>query len=57
MEDPRCCGGGACIIDLEGRCWCGQVWNGQEMCFPPLASTADKPEQKAANAAQEASAG
>jgi hypothetical protein len=24
-EDPRCCGSGngTCIIDTEGRCWCG----------------------------------
>lgn len=36
-EDPRCCGGGACIIDDQGRCWCGQVWNGREMAHPPLA--------------------
>jgi hypothetical protein len=35
-EDPRCCGGGACIIDDEGRCWCGQVWDGEKMCMPAL---------------------
>jgi hypothetical protein len=34
-EDPRCCGSGTCIIDAEGRCWCGQQWNGQTMCHPP----------------------
>ncbi len=33
-EDPRCCGSGACIIDKEGRCWCGQQWDGEKMCFP-----------------------
>lgn len=36
-EDPRCCGSGTCIIDTEGRCWCGQQWDGQKMCHPPLA--------------------
>ncbi len=25
-DDPRCCGSGTCIIDREGRCWCGQQW-------------------------------
>jgi hypothetical protein len=33
-EDPRCCGTGTCIIDPEGRCWCGQVWDGEEMTAP-----------------------
>jgi hypothetical protein len=42
-EDPRCCGGGACIIDNQGRCWCGQVWNGREMAHPPLASQTAAP--------------
>jgi len=38
-EDPRCCGSGTCIIDPEGRCWCGQQWDGQQMvCPPPLAA-------------------
>lgn len=36
-EDPRCCGSGTCIIDNEGRCWCGQQWDGQKMCHVPLA--------------------
>jgi len=36
-EDPRCCGSGTCIIDTEGRCWCGQQWDGQRMCPAPLA--------------------
>ena len=35
-EDPRCCGSGTCIIDNEGRCWCGQQWDGQKMCHAPL---------------------
>ena len=33
-EDPRCCGTGTCIIDPEGRCWCGQQWDGEKMCRP-----------------------
>lgn len=37
-EDPRCCGSGTCIIDAEGRCWCGQQWDGHKMCMPPLMS-------------------
>lgn len=36
-DDPRCCGSGTCIIDAEGRCWCGQQWNGHEMAAAPLA--------------------
>ena len=36
-EDPRCCGSGTCIIDIEGRCWCGQQWDGQKMSHVPLA--------------------
>lgn len=39
-EDPRCCGSGACIINDQGQCWCGQSWNGEQMCFP------DTPESK-----------
>jgi hypothetical protein len=37
-EDPRCCGSGTCIIDSEGRCWCGQQWDGQKMGHAPWAS-------------------
>jgi len=37
-EDSRCCGSGTCIIDPEGRCWCGQQWNGERMCAVPLPS-------------------
>jgi hypothetical protein len=37
-EDPRCCGSGTCIIDAEGRCWCGQQWDGSKMCHAPLMS-------------------
>jgi len=35
-EDPRCCGSGTCIVDTEGRCWCGQQWNGVKMTAPPV---------------------
>ena len=35
-EDPRCCGTGTCIIDPEGRCWCGQQWDGEKMAMPKL---------------------
>lgn len=42
-EDPRCCGSGVCIIDTEGRCWCGQQWDGQKMCSPPLAAGPAEP--------------
>ena len=34
-EDPRCCGSGTCLIDAEGRCWCGQQWDGEKMGHPP----------------------
>jgi hypothetical protein len=37
-DDPRCCGSGTCIIDADGRCWCGQQWDGQKMCHAPLRS-------------------
>jgi len=35
-DDPRCCGSGTCLIDAEGRCWCGQQWDGKKMCHAPL---------------------
>jgi hypothetical protein len=35
-DDPRCCGSGTCIIDPEGRCWCGQQWDGEKMAAPKL---------------------
>ena len=35
-HDPRCCGSGACIIDADGHCWCGQQWDGEKMAAPPL---------------------
>lgn len=47
-EDTRCCGTGTCLIDAEGRCWCGQQWDGDKMCFPssdgePSAQATNKP--------------
>jgi hypothetical protein len=42
-EDTRCCGSGTCIIDPEGRCWCGQQWNGERMAAPPLNLSAAPP--------------
>jgi hypothetical protein len=45
-DDPRCCGSGTCIIDPEGRCWCGQQWDGQKMSHAPLvpAATPGRPD-------------
>ena len=46
-EDPRCCGSGTCIIDPEGRCWCGQQWDGNKMVPPKtLAGAPDAPETR-----------
>ena len=33
-KDTRCCGTGTCLIDANGRCWCGQQWDGEQMCRP-----------------------
>jgi len=33
-DDERCCGSGACIINDQGLCWCGQRWDGEKMCYP-----------------------
>lgn len=33
-DDPRCCGTGTCIINPQGICWCGQVWDGIKMAMP-----------------------
>ena len=49
-EDPRCCGSGTCIIDRQGRCWCGQQWDGQKMCQAPLTPVAS--DRHAAESAQ-----
>ena len=34
--DKRCCGSGICIINNDGECWCGQVWDGEKMVAPTL---------------------
>ena len=31
MNDTRCCGSGACIINADGICWCGQKWDGTKL--------------------------
>ncbi len=42
MEDTRCCGSGTCLIDVHGRCWCGQLWDGEKMCnVDPSPTSAD----------------
>jgi hypothetical protein len=33
-EDERCCGTGHCMINADGQCWCGQQWDGKQMCAP-----------------------
>ena len=43
MEDPRCCGTGTCIINEDGQCWCGQIWDGERMCFAPPPTAASEP--------------
>jgi len=43
-NDPRCCGTGTCIVNGEGICWCGQVWDGEKMCMPILKSESMKSE-------------
>jgi len=43
-DDPRCCGSGTCIIDEEGRCWCGQRWDGNRLVGPArVCLEGDKP--------------
>ncbi|MBC7939312.1 MAG: hypothetical protein H7Z19_06025 [Chitinophagaceae bacterium] len=46
-EDPRCCGSGMCIVDNEGRCWCGQRWDGEKMCSTDLGTQAEATVPKA----------
>ncbi len=40
-EDERCCGTGTCLINAEGYCWCGQRWDGDQMCPPSLQNGLD----------------
>jgi hypothetical protein len=39
-DDERCCGTGTCMINPQGVCWCGQVWDGEKMARPVLAAAA-----------------
>ena len=45
-DDSRCCGTGTCIINPEGVCWCGQVWDGEKMCLPNLEKESVKAKPK-----------
>jgi len=45
-DDLRCCGSGVCIIDSEGRCWCGRQWDRRATAETPVEDEApDKAEQ------------
>ena len=53
-DDDRCCGTGTCLIDAQGRCWCGQQWDGERMCHPnQLASSAQPASQPSKTDADE----
>ena len=41
QNDERCCGSGTCIIDADGLCWCGQRWQGNQLCADAAAQDAD----------------
>jgi hypothetical protein len=41
--DSRCCGSDACVIDSDGKCWCGQKWDGEKMCYPVVESSQCSP--------------
>ena len=49
IDDDRCCGTGTCMIDAQGRCWCGQQWNGNTMCTPTLNGQDSSPMPDAAD--------
>jgi hypothetical protein len=51
-EDERCCGTGTCIINAEGECWCGQIWDGAKMCRPSNAQDEDHETIKKASQAK-----
>lgn len=42
-DDIRCCGTGTCLISAEGFCWCGQQWDGANMCFAAQPAAAQSP--------------
>ncbi len=50
-DDLRCCGTGTCIIDADGRCWCGQQWDGEKMCFPNTGDAVASPAKAAGDSA------
>jgi hypothetical protein len=50
-DDLRCCGTGTCIINADGQCWCGQQWDGEKMCHPPLQPFSPAPASAPAPAA------
>jgi hypothetical protein len=52
QEDERCCGTGTCIIDANGLCWCGQQWDGEQMCRPPLTQFTPLSEQNQESTAE-----
>lgn len=54
--DERCCGTGTCIVDAQGRCWCGQQWDGMTMCYPASGNAASSSAALPAQSKQEADA-
>jgi hypothetical protein len=46
-QDTRCCGSDHCMIDETGTCWCGQKWDGENMCMPVSLPTAGADQQLA----------
>ena len=36
-ENPLYCGSATCILDAEGRCWCGQQWDAEGRAVPDAA--------------------
>jgi len=48
--DKRCCGSGVCIINDAGECWCGQVWDGEKMAAPRLATKTTPPQSESTGA-------
>ena len=50
-DDLRCCGSGTCLINAAGVCWCGQKWDGDSLCLPPLQNQAPRLQTNAVPAA------
>jgi hypothetical protein len=36
QNSQPCCGSGVCIVNQNGECWCGQVWDGTKFVAPAL---------------------